>query len=394
MVAEQNGFRTSRSCIDHIFSLCTVLRNRKQMGQDTFLAFIDFQKAFDSVDRTLLMFKLSKIGICGNFYQAISSLYANPRSRIILNDYETAYFDCPIGVKQGDCLSPTLFSIFINDLAEKVKNSGVGLDLDPSTFLNILLYADDIVLMAKNEQDLQFLLFLVEGWCSDWRLEVNLTKTNIMHVRKNQKPKSKFMFIFDRRPVPYCTSYKYLGCSINENLNFGFTISTLADSAGRALGSVVTKMIKNGGFPFKVFCILYEACVCSILDYGSEVFGFESHDSALQIHLRAARSFLGVPKNSPIPGILSEFNQLLPKYRGHIRMVRQYHRLLKSSVHNVSKKVFDWDKNLNEQNVVNSWYSDVKSIFDSCNLGQTFESGNLFDLKNTIDYMKHQLIKI
>ena len=75
-------------------------------------------------------------------------------------------------------------------------------------------------------------------------------------------------------------------------------------------------------------------------------------------------------------------------------MVRQYHRLLKSSVHNVSKKVFDWDKNLNEQNVVISWYSDVKSIFDSCNLGQTFESGILFDLKSTVDHMKHQLIQI
>ena len=108
------------------------------------------------------------------------------------------------------------------------------------------------------------------------------------------------------------------------------------------------------------------------MDYGSEVFGFEGHDSALKIHLRAARSFLGVPKNSPIPGILSEFNQLLPKYRGHIRMIRQYHRLLKSSVQNVSKQVFDWDKKLNEQNMICSWYSDVRSIFDSCNLGQTW----------------------
>ena len=135
------------------------------------------------------------------------------------------------------------------------------------------------------------------------------------------------------------------------------------------------------------------ACVCSILDYGSEVFGFEGHDSALQIHLRAARSFLGVPKNSPIPGILSEFNQLLPKYRGHIRMIRQYHRLLKSSVQNVSRKVFDWDKNLNEQNVINSWYNDVRNIFYSCNLGQTFENGTLFDLKSTVEHVKNQLIE-
>ena len=136
LVEEQNGFRASRSCIDHIFSLCTILRNRKAMGLDTFLAYIDYKKAFDSVDRNLLLFKLSKIGVVGKFYCAISSLYQNPKSKVVLNEFETDYFDCPIGVKQGDCLSPTLFAIFINDLAEEIKSSGVGLDLDSDTFVN------------------------------------------------------------------------------------------------------------------------------------------------------------------------------------------------------------------------------------------------------------------
>ena len=105
----------------------------------------------------------------------------------MLNEFETDYFDCPIGVKQGDCLSPTLFAIFINDLAEEIKASNVGLNLDPETCINILLYADDIVLLAKTEADLQFLLFLVENWCRNWRLEVNLTKSNVMHVRCKKK---------------------------------------------------------------------------------------------------------------------------------------------------------------------------------------------------------------
>ena len=97
------------------------------------------------------MFKLYNIGIKGNIYKAISSLYANPRSRIILQDYNTDYFDCPIGVKQGDCLRPTLFSIFINDLAEEIKRSDIGVKLEvediagniDNIVVNILLYADD-----------------------------------------------------------------------------------------------------------------------------------------------------------------------------------------------------------------------------------------------------------
>ena len=168
LAEEQNGFRASRSCIDHILVLCSVLRNRKALGLSTFLSFIDFQKAFDSVDRNLLFFKLSQIGISGRFYNAISAMYSNPRSKVLLNEYETDFFDCPIGVKQGDNISATLFSIFINDLAEEIKATGIGLDLTENVanvdfkesyknlFLNILLYADDIILLTSNENDLQF----------------------------------------------------------------------------------------------------------------------------------------------------------------------------------------------------------------------------------------------
>ena len=129
LVDEQNGFRASRSCIDHIYVLVTILRNRKEQGKDTFLAFIDYKKAFDSVNRDLMFFKLASIGIYGRMYRAIASLYINPMSRVVLNEEETDFFSCPIGVKQGDCLSPTLFAIFLNDLAVQIKEAGLGINL-------------------------------------------------------------------------------------------------------------------------------------------------------------------------------------------------------------------------------------------------------------------------
>ena len=254
LVEEQNGFRASRSCIDHVLVLCTILRNRKALGLNTFLTFIDFQKAFDSVDRNLLFFKLSQIGIYGKFYKAISAMYSNPKARVMLNEYETDYFECPIGVKQGDSISATLFAIFINNLADEIKKTGVGLNLnekldifDESNDLltNILLYADDIVLLTSNEEDMQFLLNLVEVWCSKWRLEVNLTKTNVMHVRGRGCRRSIFMFIFNKRPVEYCSQYRYLGVTLNEFLDYNLTANIQAEPAGRALGSVITKTIKK-----------------------------------------------------------------------------------------------------------------------------------------------------
>ena len=235
-------------------------------------------------------------------YQAISSLYSNPRSRVILNEYETDYFDCPIGVKQGDCLSPTLFAIFINDLASEIKEANIGIDLNvdggPNIdyIFSILLYADDIVCLAETEVDLQSILFIIENWCKKWRLEVNLTKTNILHVRNPRKPQSKFTFIFDMRPVPYCKFYKYLGTNINEFLDLKFTVEKHADAAGQALGAIITKMIKNGGFPYNVYSLLYNTCVTSVSDYSGPVTGYQKYDSTLKIHLRAIRAFLGVPR--------------------------------------------------------------------------------------------------
>ena len=126
------------------------------------------------------------------------------------------------------------------------------------------------------------MLNIVEIWCSKFRLEVNLTKTNILHVRPKRKPQSRFVFLFNRNPVPYCQYYKYLGCTFNEYLDFAFTAQVQADSAGRALSKIITKMIKNQGFPYNVYSILYNACVCSISGYGSEVFGFDYYDSTFK----------------------------------------------------------------------------------------------------------------
>ena len=169
--------------------LCMILRNRKAMGHSTFLAFIDYKKAFDSVDRGLLLYKLLNIGVSGCFYDAICTMYNNPISRVILRDQETEYFNCPQGVKQGDTISATLFAIYINDLALEIRSTGIGLELNDSTFINILMYADDIVLLTACETDMQCLLNIVESWCTRWRLEVNLSKTKIMHVRTHSNTK-------------------------------------------------------------------------------------------------------------------------------------------------------------------------------------------------------------
>ena len=349
----------------------------------------------------MLLYKLSLIGVKGNFYSAISAMFNNPKSRIQLNEYSTEYFDCPIGVKQGDCISATLFAIFINDLAQEIKDSSIGINLNENLdenvqevsedllCVNILLYADDIVLLAGNENDLQLLLIIVENWCRKWRLEVNLTKTNIMHIRNKRKQQSNFMFLFNFRPVDYCTYYKYLGTTINQYLDYNYTAETLSDSAGRALSSILTKSIKNGGFPYITFSTLIETCVSSISQYGSEVWGAHRYDSTMKIHLRAARFYLGLPKNAPIPAILADIDWLEPVYATKIKMVRQYHRTVKMNNTRLTKAILLWDHAFSRKHEnISTWSIEIKDIFHNFELGYFAENIELFPIKETIKSLK------
>ena len=155
---EQNGFRKDQSCEDHIYTLTAIIRNRKASNLSTFACFVDMAKAFDRVNRDILFIHLANIGISGNLLDSIKKLYAECTALVNVNGGYTDLFDISCGVKQGDIISPTLFSNFINDLAKDIKNLNLVVEIEPGLNVSILLFADDIVLLSPTEEQLQLLL--------------------------------------------------------------------------------------------------------------------------------------------------------------------------------------------------------------------------------------------
>ena len=105
-----------------------------------------------------MCYRLLSYNIDGKIFKAIKSLYNDTVSTVKINDYITGYFDVLYGVKQGDNLSPTLFNLcIINNLASQIKELHCGIKIGIEQ-VNILLYADDIVLLSDSENGLQSML--------------------------------------------------------------------------------------------------------------------------------------------------------------------------------------------------------------------------------------------
>ena len=113
----QCGFKNDHRTEDNLFLLKTIFEKYvKKEKKKVYLAFIDFSKFFDKINRHLLLYKLLKYGITGNLYKIIKSIYSNTNYSISIGGDVSPVFQAQNGVKQGCCLSPTLSNLFQNDL--------------------------------------------------------------------------------------------------------------------------------------------------------------------------------------------------------------------------------------------------------------------------------------
>ena len=151
---EQNGFRSSRSCAQHLFVLQEVMRDRLNNGKSLHLCFVDFSKAFDLLDRNLLFSKLTELGIQGRMYQAIKQSCDITLNAVQINGECSRWFTTKNGVKQGDNFSPSLWSVYVNGLLKEIKESKIGIKVLDYT-VSVLAYADDIVLLSPTQVGLQ-----------------------------------------------------------------------------------------------------------------------------------------------------------------------------------------------------------------------------------------------
>ncbi len=153
MPEEQGAFRKGRGVEDHLFVLSWLEERNRRAKSRMILSFIDLQKAYDSVERSILWRRLLDIGLTRECIQLIQGLYNGHERFIRLDQGNTERLKCERGLRQGCPLSPILFALFIAGIPSALREVEGGIPMGGERICS-LFYADDIILINQSEEDM------------------------------------------------------------------------------------------------------------------------------------------------------------------------------------------------------------------------------------------------
>ena len=380
------NFRQSYSTLDNIFSIFTIFQILKSKKKKLYCAFIDFEKAFDRVWRDGLFHKLLLNNINGKMYNIIFNMYTSVKSCISYNNHTTGYFNCEIGVRQGENLSPFLFSSFLNDLEECLLTKDIvglksitdELETELEIYLKIfvILYADDTILLAESAEDLQVQLNAFGEYCDNWKMKVNVNKTKII-VFGFGKLRQNLKFTYKNVDIEIVKQFNYLGVIFTKTCNFDVTKKHLSDKALKAMHEVL-KMGRLYKLSVKMQLDLFDKMIKPILLYGCEVWGFGKNEALERVHLKFCKILLNLKSSTPNYMVYGELGRYPIDIDIKVRTISYWARLLSGKQAKFSNVFYRLSRNLNENGDTNlNWVYFIRTILNECGFTYIWETENV-----------------
>ena len=188
-------------------------------GKKVYACFVDFSKAYDSVWRKGLLYKLIINGLSFQFISLIDSMYSELKAAVKLSNGITPFFNSAVGLRQGCNLSPLLLNIFVNDIFDifnDLKCCPVKLNNKPITSL---MYADDLLILSETEDGLKESLQRLGKYAKQWKMKISAKKTKIMVFSKQGRKSDMKVKLYDL-VIESCEQYPYLGTVFTPRNNF------------------------------------------------------------------------------------------------------------------------------------------------------------------------------
>nr|KAG5688556.1 hypothetical protein BaRGS_010191 [Batillaria attramentaria] len=263
---QQAGFRRNRSCADQIASLRIIVEQSLEWNSPLYINFIDYEKAFDSVDREALWKLLRHYGVPGKIISLIQCTYKDMSCRIAHAGQLSESFEVKTGVRQGCLLSPFLFLLVI-DWIMKTTTTGRknGIQWTLWAQLDDLDFADDLALLSHSHSQMQDKTTCLEATSAGTGLKINRRKTELMKINTT----ANTPVTVGGEPIREVESFVYLGSVVDGQ---GGTDRDVTARIGKARAAMV--MLKNI-WASKVVSIrtklrIFNSNVKSVLLYGCE----------------------------------------------------------------------------------------------------------------------------
>jgi hypothetical protein len=290
LLEAQHGFRPGRGTGEALFSLRRVTELARDFGKPMYAAFVDLKAAFDSVNRPALWRLLQARGVAPKLVELITDLYEGGQVRVAAGGCTSAPFQVHTGVRQGCPMSPTLFNTYMDFIArltaaqcqqQGVRGYGFAYRVngqlvypphaaDKVAHMLMLLYADDLVLMAADSSELARALSIFEATAAVWGLQLNYAKTKAMVLsHESRMPPQPPPIQLQHGQVQYTSEFVYLGSKLGGDGSQQAELDRRLLLAGAAFRRLQPAVFKPAHLSTGTKMRIYKASVLPVLVYGA-----------------------------------------------------------------------------------------------------------------------------
>ena len=258
----QHGFRQRRSCLSQLLSHFDKIITRLETNQNVDVIYLDFAKAFDKVDHTILLQKLELLGVNGKLHDWIKSFLLNRTQRVMVNGHLSSPVSVKSGVPQGSVLGPLLFLVLISDIDSDIVEAFLSSFADDTRIGMSVMTEDDISV-------LQCELNKVYAWAATNNMTFNNNKFELLRYGANAELKeSTHYFSSDGSKIETKAHIKDLGVFMSSSGSFSEHINRTCKKA-RDMCSWILRTFSSRSSVLMM--TLWKSLVQPILDYCSQL---------------------------------------------------------------------------------------------------------------------------